>query len=62
MSLVRLKEKYQITVPLAIRKQLHINVGDYFDMQIEENMLILKPKEISIQDKKTVILREGEKV
>ena len=38
----KLTEKYQTTIPLEVRKRLHLKKGDYVGFEIKENMIILK--------------------
>jgi AbrB family looped-hinge helix DNA binding protein len=43
MSLVKIKENFQITIPNALRKNFHIAVGDYMEIENKEGQIILKP-------------------
>ena len=58
-ALVRIKEKAQITIPSKIRKQLGINCGDFLDIKIEKNRIILIPK--IIIDKEIHLSKVGNK-
>ncbi len=40
MSLVKIKENYQITIPNSLRKNFHIAVGDYMEMEKKEDGII----------------------
>jgi AbrB family looped-hinge helix DNA binding protein len=44
MSLVKVKEKYQVTIPSAIRDRLSLKVGDMLEIEIEADQIVLKPK------------------
>lgn len=46
MSLVKVKQKYQITIPGKLRKEARLEVGDFLDVFIRENDIVLKPKVI----------------
>lgn len=46
MPLVQVKSKSQITLPQRARKFLDIQEGDYLEVKIEKNALVLKPKTI----------------
>lgn len=46
MSLVRVKQKYQITIPQKLRSEVRLEVGDLIDMFIRKNDIVLKPKTI----------------
>lgn len=50
MSLVRIKEKYQITVPLELRERLGLELGDYLEASVEDGRLILTPKDVVDRD------------
>jgi antitoxin MazE len=43
MPLVKIKENYQITIPNSLRKNFHIAVGDYMEMERKDDQIILKP-------------------
>jgi antitoxin MazE len=43
MPLVKIKEHYQITIPNSLRKNFHIAIGDYMEMEKKEDQIILKP-------------------
>ncbi len=40
---VKVTSKGQITLPKSLRKQLNIKEGDYLDVSIHSNNLLLKP-------------------
>jgi len=44
LPLVKVKEKFQITLPAELREVLHLAVGDLLEAAIEENVIVLKPK------------------
>ena len=44
MPLVKVKEKFQITLPAELREALHLAVGDLLEATIEDNVIVLKPK------------------
>ena len=44
MPLVKVKEKFQITLPVELREALHLAVGDLLEATIEDNVIVLKPK------------------
>ena len=44
MPLVKVKEKFQITLPAELREVLHLAVGDLLEATIEDNVIVLKPK------------------
>jgi AbrB family looped-hinge helix DNA binding protein len=50
MALVKVKEKFQITIPAAIRKKLGLKVGDYLELEESGDTIVLRP--VAVVDKK----------
>jgi AbrB family looped-hinge helix DNA binding protein len=46
LPLVKVKEKFQVTIPTELRKTLHLAVGDLLEATIEHDTIVLKPKAI----------------
>ena len=46
MPLVRVKEKFQVTIPTELREALHLAVGDILEATIEHETIVLKPKAV----------------
>ena len=46
MPLVKVKEKFQITLPVELREVLHLAVGDLLEATIQDNVIVLKPKDV----------------
>ena len=46
MSLVKVKKKYQVTIPAEIRKELNLKVGDYLEVKAQGTAIILNPKAV----------------
>ena len=44
MALVKIKEKYQVTLPAALREKAGLKVGDLLDAKVEGNKITLTPK------------------
>lgn len=42
---------YQITIPASFRKATNMKVGDYVDIQDQDNYLIITPAKIEDRDK-----------
>ena len=42
--LIRVRTKYQITIPVAIRKAMKLRVGDWLEVTFEKGMIVFKPK------------------
>ena len=46
LSLVKVKEKFQVTIPTELREALHLTVGDLLEATIENDTIVLKPKAV----------------
>src|SRR2546421_1889287 len=46
LPLVRVKDKFQVTIPTELREALHLAVGDILEATIEHETLVLKPKAV----------------
>lgn len=46
MPLVKVKEKFQITLPVELREALHLAVGDVLEAIIEQDKIVLTPKAV----------------
>lgn len=46
MSLVKVKEKYQVTLPAAIRQKAGLVVGDLLEIEVKGNKITLTPKSV----------------
>ncbi len=43
MSLVKIKNKYQIVIPEDVRKNIQVKIGDTLEIVEKDGVLILKP-------------------
>jgi AbrB family looped-hinge helix DNA binding protein len=43
MALLKLRRFFQLTLPAALRKQLHLAEGDYLEAEAVEQGILLKP-------------------
>ncbi|MEK7405467.1 MAG: AbrB/MazE/SpoVT family DNA-binding domain-containing protein [Acidobacteriota bacterium] len=46
MSLVRVKNKYQIVIPAHVRAQVRIGVGDLLEARVERGKITFTPKSV----------------
>ncbi len=42
-NLVRVKDKFQLTIPLALRRQFALSEGDYLEASVLDNSIVLRP-------------------
>jgi AbrB family looped-hinge helix DNA binding protein len=46
MSVVKVSKNFQITLPVKVRNEVHIKEGDIMEVEVIEDGILLKPKEI----------------
>lgn len=46
MSLIRLRPKGQLTLPDSVRRLAHVDEGDVFEVSVEEQGIVLRPKKL----------------
>lgn len=47
MPLVKIKDKFQVTIPASIRKAADLDIGDFLEAEIREDGILLIPKTIT---------------
>jgi bifunctional DNA-binding transcriptional regulator/antitoxin component of YhaV-PrlF toxin-antitoxin module len=50
MYLVRIKGKYQITIPLDLRERLDLELADFLEAGVEDGRLTFTPKRLADRD------------
>ena len=45
-DLVRVKEKFQVTIPLAVRRRFAVNEGDYLEAIASDEGILLRPQRL----------------
>ena len=61
MPLIKVKHNYQITIPISLRKNLNISVGDYLEIEKQDSEIILKPVKIIPSDEAYFHTKEWQK-
>lgn len=46
MELAKIKSNFQLTIPSRIRRKIRLKVGDYLEMEVAGDALVLKPVRI----------------
>ena len=46
MSIVTVKNKYQVVIPLRVREQIGVAVGDILEAKVERGKITLTPKSV----------------
>lgn len=49
-ALIQMRQKGQVTLPSLIRKELGLKAGDYFELEFQDSMIVLKPCKLIPQD------------
>jgi len=63
-DLIQVRKKAQLTLPISVRQALGVEEGDYMDVQVRDNEIILKLKKVIDKDQAwfwTKRWQEGEK-
>ena len=42
--LVKIKPKFQVTIPYAVREHVRLGVGDLVEVEARKNFILIKPK------------------
>ena len=59
MPLVKVKEKFQVTIPTALRKAVRLAVGDLLEAEAKNNTIVLKPKAVVDREAVETAIEEG---
>ena len=46
MAIVTVKNKYQVVIPLHVRNEIGVNIGDVFEAKAEKGRIVFEPKSI----------------
>lgn len=46
MSIVTIKNKYQIVIPAQVRREMPVRVGDFFEVGVEREKITLTPQTV----------------
>src|SRR4030067_2575924 len=49
-ELIQVRKKAQLTLPLSVRRQLGIEEGDFMDVRVKDNEIVLKVKKLIDKD------------
>jgi len=58
MQLVRVKKNYQITIPPNLRRIIRLAVGDYVEINIQDNTLVIRPVKVVHPDQAYFFTKE----
>lgn len=57
--LVTIKPKFQVTLPVDLRAELHLEEGDLLEATVENRSIVLKPKVVVDRDHVEAAIAEG---
>ena len=58
MELVKVKRNYQITIPQNLRKIIRLTVGDYVEVDIKDDTLVIRPVKVIHPDQEYFFTKE----
>ena len=58
MGLVKVKKNYQITIPQNLRKMIRLDVGDYVEVDIQDDFLVIRPVKVIHPDQEYFFTKE----
>lgn len=54
-NLVRVKDKFQITIPVAMRQAVSVQAGDYLEISAVDGGILLRPQHASSAVKPSIL-------
>jgi AbrB family looped-hinge helix DNA binding protein len=58
MELVKVKRNFQITIPQNLRRIIRLTVGDYVEVDIKDDMLVIRPVKVVHPDQEYFFTKE----
>jgi AbrB family looped-hinge helix DNA binding protein len=58
MELVKVKRNYQITIPQSLRKFFRLAVGDYVEVDLKDESLVIRPVKVVHPDQEYFFTKE----
>ena len=58
MELVKVKRNYQITIPQSLRRLVQLAVGDYVEVDIQDDTLVIRPVKVIHPDQEYFFTKE----
>lgn len=43
MSIVKVREKYQVTIPQDVRKRIPCEIGEYVKIKVDDSCIVISP-------------------
>jgi AbrB family looped-hinge helix DNA binding protein len=58
MELVKVKRNFQITIPQSLRRLIRLVVGDYVEVDIQDDTLVIRPVKVVHPDQEYFFTKE----
>jgi AbrB family looped-hinge helix DNA binding protein len=55
MSIVKIKNKYQVVIPEHVRADVGVQVGDTFEVKAERGKIVFTPKSLIVVDREIAL-------
>jgi AbrB family looped-hinge helix DNA binding protein len=52
-ELIKIRRNFQLTIPSELRRRINLSVGDYVEVDVEDNKIVIRPVEVAVFGKKT---------
>jgi bifunctional DNA-binding transcriptional regulator/antitoxin component of YhaV-PrlF toxin-antitoxin module len=62
MSIVRVKNKYQVVIPESVRLEIGVEIGDTFEATAEKGAIVLKPRSLIVADRDEYTPKERRRI
>jgi len=59
MSLIKVKNKFQITIPIKVREEVRIKEGDFLEIEARGETIVIKPKAVVDRQSVEAAIDEG---
>jgi AbrB family looped-hinge helix DNA binding protein len=50
MAITKIGPKHQVTIPKEVFERLHLEVGEYLDVDVKDNRILMVPKKLIPKD------------
>ena len=62
MPAIKIGPKHQITIPKEVFDSLHLEVGDFLDTHVKDNVIVLVPKKLIPKDQEWFWTKEWQEM
>jgi AbrB family looped-hinge helix DNA binding protein len=62
VELIKVKKNYQITIPQSLRRLMRLAVGDYLEIEVQDDSLVIRPVKVVHPDQEYFFTKEWQKM